>query len=177
MGSLWVRNGWKQRNIRWPPSGTCGVTQSTGVWNENRSTSCFINCYYYLDTSAALSLFMLTRTSWDLDSISFSWTLHWGQIMNSCHISHRQILLPEEKPKFMMMCLFTAAGEAVWTQASGWRFSNCNCAVLHLWYHSSHHGHQAVLQRAGWEPQGELHTSIYSSVLYRLNWQLLWHLH
>lgn len=100
-----------------------------------------------------------------------------ARLMNSCRISHRQILLPEEKPKVMMMCLFTAAGEAVWTQASGWSFSNCNCAVPHLWYHSSHHGHQGVLQRAGWEPQGELHSSIFSSVLYKLNWQLLWHLH
>lgn len=68
------------RNIHWPPSGMCGITHRTGIRNENRSTSCFINCYYYLDTSAALSLFMLTRTSWDTDSISFSWTLHWSQI-------------------------------------------------------------------------------------------------
>lgn len=32
-----------------------------------------------------LSLFMLTRTSWDSDSISFLWTLHWGQINEQLH--------------------------------------------------------------------------------------------
>jgi len=73
----------------------------------------------------------------------------------------------------MILRVFTETGEAVWAQASGWRISCCILAVPMLWYHSSHHGHQGVLQRAGWEPHGELNTIIYSTGLYKLHWQLL----
>ncbi len=111
MCSLRVLKCWKRRNIRWPPSGTHGITHSSGVWNEKRSYSCFINCYYYLDTSAALSLFMLRRTGWDLDSISFSWTLHQAQINERLPFLARSDIVTWGETESRNVVLSTEAGE------------------------------------------------------------------
>ncbi len=157
MCSLRVLKCWKRRNIRWPPSGTHGITHSSGVWNEKRRYSCFINCYYYLDTSAALSLFMLRRTGWVLDSISFSWTLHQAQINERLPFLAPSDIVTWGETESRNVVLSTEAGETVWAEHSGWRFSYCIPAVPLLRYHSSHHGHQGVLRHTSWEPQGELH--------------------
>ncbi len=121
-----------------------------------RRYSCFINCYYYLDTSAALSLFMLRRTGWDLDSISFSWTLHQAQINERLPFLAPSDIVTWGETESRNVVLSTEAGETVWARDSGWRFSYCIPAVPLLRYHSSHHGHQGVLWHTSWEPQGEL---------------------